>query len=201
MAKSRIIALTLIIAGLAIALLINHRLSQIPAPETTELIDVFAATADTHVADTPLLTYLPGQIITTPTDQFYALRTTGPTNAPIFNLDVNSQLKIVATDGNDITVDLITGRLVIDGQVTVVVRNNKIVVDGVVTLVNYSWLNKMDVDVLSGSANLSNSPYSTTITSGNAISFDTLTPSPAAPTTFSVDAGSVKAFYDWALGR
>lgn len=203
------IGLSTIIIALSIFFLIGHRLGYFWAggdgviiPESTELIDVFAATTDSHAADTPLLTWLPGEIITTPADQFYALRTNGPTNAPIFNLDVNTQLKIIATAGDDITVDLITGRLVIDGKVTVVVRDTSIAVDGVATLVNYSWLNKMDVSVLSGSASIHQGQYSTILQDGHAVSLDTLTPFEAIkPTTFSVDAISVKSFYDWALGR
>ncbi len=203
------ISLTVIIITLAIIVLVGHRLGYFWAggdgvitPETTELIDVFAATTDSHAADTPLLTWLPGEIISTPTDQFYALRTNGPTNAPIFNLDVNSQLKIVSTDGDNITVDLITGRLVVDGKVTVVVRDTSIAIDGVATLVNYSWLNKMDVSVLSGSANIHQGQYSSLVKDNHAVSLDTLTPFEAIkPTTFSVDAASVKTFYDWALGR
>ncbi len=203
------IGLAVIIVTLAIIFLVGHRLGYFWAggdgvitPVTTELIDVFAATDNSHAADTPLLTWLPGEIISTPVDQFFALRTNGPTNAPIFNLDVNSQLKIISTQGDDITVDLITGRLVIDGKVTVVVRDTTINIDGIATLVNYSWLNKMDVSVLSGSANIHQGQYSSIVNSDHAVSLDTLTPFEAIkPTTFSVDAASVKTFYDWALGR
>ncbi|HCC83854.1 TPA: hypothetical protein DEP96_03315 [Candidatus Uhrbacteria bacterium] len=203
------IGLAVIIVVLAVVILAGHRLGYFWAggdgvitPETTELIDVFAATTDSHQADTPLLTWLPGEIITTPADQFFALRTNGPTNAPVFNLDVNSQLKIVKTDGDNITVNLITGRLVIDGRVTVAVRDTSIAVDGITTIVNYSWLDTMDVSVLAGSANIHQGQYSTVVKENHAVSLDTLAPfEEIKPTIFSIDADTVKTFYDWALGR
>jgi hypothetical protein len=209
MTNRRTITLIACIVSLATLLLVGNRLGYFWAggdsviePETTELIDVFAATSNSHAADTQLTTYLPGEIISTPADQFFALRTNGPTNAPVFNLDINSQLKIVETAGDDITINLITGRLVVDGRVTVVVRDTTISLDGIATLVNYNWLEKMDVSVLSGTATIHQGQYSTVVRDNHAVSLDTLPPfNEIKPTSFSLDATSVKVFYDWALGR
>ena len=44
------------------------------------------------------------------------------------------------------------GRVVVDGDVTLTARDVKIVTDGVVSIVHFSWLNTMNVSVISGTA-------------------------------------------------
>ncbi len=95
------------------------------------------------------------------------------------------------------------GRVVVDGDVTLTARDVKIVTDGVVSVVHFSWLNTMNVSVISGTATVDQGgKFSATVTAGNAVTVDTLPPYDAiAPTLFSLDTENVKAFYDWALGR
>lgn len=90
-----------------------------------------------------------------------------------------------------------TGRVLIDGNVTLTVRDISVTTHGVVTLVHYSWLNKLDVKVLDGSADIRQGEYSSTVTTNNAVGIDTLPPySAIAPTVLNTAA---IPFYEWAL--
>lgn len=112
-----------------------------------------------------------------------------------FALDSNTTLTM---DGERFRFDV--GRVVIDGSATLTIRDVTITTSGVVTLVHYSWLNKVDVMVIDGKADVRQGTYSSTITTGNAVAVDTLPPYDAlSPTTFNLEASSAAAFYDWAL--
>ena len=95
------------------------------------------------------------------------------------------------------------GRVVVDGDIVLTARDVKITTHGTVSAVHFSWLNTMNVSVIDGSATIDQGgQYFSTVTSGNAVTVDTLTPYDAiSPTAFNLDADSVKAFYDWALQR
>ena len=90
--------------------------------------------------------------------------------------------------------------MVIDGYATLAIRDVTIATSGVVTLVHYSWLNKVDVMVIDGRADIRQGSYSSTVTTGNAVAVDTLPPYDAlSPTTYNLEASSAAAFYEWAL--
>lgn len=109
-----------------------------------------------------------------------------------FSLDHDTLLSV---DGDRFRFD--TGRVVADGSATLTVRDVAVMTDGVVTLVHYSWLDKLDVKVLEGSASVRQGDYTSTVSAGNAVSIDTLPPYDAiAQTTFNTDANP---FYEWAL--
>lgn len=120
--------------------------------------------------------------------------------ATTFTLDENTDISIVRDDASNPVVSLVTGRAVIDGEITVSIRDIKIFTSGVVTLVHYSWLDKVDLKVISGSAEIRQGTYSSTVTAGNAVAIDTLPPYDAiAPTEVNLEAESVRAFYENAL--
>lgn len=183
--------LAAVVGILAVTFLVFQRIQNAPERVRVTLLENYfesgiASTDDCAAAE------VPHQMATCNYDARYQYD-----NATIA-LAANSTL----VDGGD-HVRFDVGRVVVDGNVTLTARDVKITTDGVVSVVHFSWLNIMNVNVVSGTATVrQGDAYSTTVTAGNAVTVDTLPPYDAiAPTLFSLDADNVKAFYDWALGR
>lgn len=182
-----IIGVTLVTAA-CIALLVNQRLQTAPQMDTITLIDTFCSaelSADDCWQDA---SHESAYEMRAPTNHYREYLAGEVT----FLLDQNTFL---TADGEHYRFD--TGRVIVDGQATLTVRDVAVQTNGLVTLVHYSWLDKLDVKVIQGSANIRQSGYSSTVSESNAVSIDTLPPYTAiAPTTFSTDT---VPFYNWAL--
>lgn len=114
-------------------------------------------------------------------------------------LDENTEA--VFTDGREgqLAITLIQGRMVVDGPVTVHVRQTDITVNGKATLVHYSWLYQLDVHPFNGDFTHTRKGESITYTS--AVSADTAAPYEQTKTDidFNLTSESVSRFYTWAL--
>ncbi|MBI1907989.1 hypothetical protein HYS28_01050 [Candidatus Uhrbacteria bacterium] len=187
MRNTTTIAATVVLALLVTGLLVKNRLDTAPHTQDITLITTFCTTEETADAcwqDTEA----PAHELRS-SEYVYREYLVGDTR---FLLDTNT---LLSQDGERFRFD--TGRVVIDGDATLTVRDVMIAVDGAATLVHYSWLNKVDVKVLRGTAYVTQGTYTADVRAGNAISIDTLPPYDAiAPTTFNTDA---VPFYDWAL--
>lgn len=87
------------------------------------------------------------------------------------------------------------GRVVVQGSVIIHVRDLAFSTTGAMSLVNYGWLNRVDVLAMTGEAK----EASTIIPQGSAMSFDTLPPYESSTgIEFNTQSPSVKAFYDFA---
>lgn len=180
------ITLVGIISAAAIGLLVWNRLESAPAPQA---ISVIRTTQEDPTSICPQPDPTRQQLFSC--GDFIEYRVNDSTVA----LTPDA---VVTVDGEHLRFD--TGRIVVKGKTLLTVRDVAVQTDGTVTLVHYSWLNTLDVKVLEGSAAVRQGEYSTTVTEGNAVSIDTLTPYEViAPTTFNIDAASVKEFYDWAI--
>ena len=92
------------------------------------------------------------------------------------------------------TLTLHGGRIVVTGPVIIHVRNLAFSTTGAMSLVNYSWLNRVDVLAMEGEAK----EGATIISRSSAMSFDTLQPyEPSKTIDFNIVTPSVKAFYDF----
>lgn len=179
-----------VIALLSTGLLVWQRLDKAPERETITLINTFCTAS------------LPDDTCwSTDEDTPYTLETTAniyreyQVGETLITLDNNTSL--TAEDGR---FRFDSGRIVVNGEGVFTVRDVKVTTQGVVTLVHYSWLNKVDVMVIDGSADIRQGSLTTTVKNGNAVSVDTLPPYDAlSPTTFNLNASSAKPFYDWAL--
>lgn len=190
--------LATIVVLLSITLLVGNRLGATWAGgdgivERGEISDIVFFGADCYV---PSNDSQREHAITCP-DQYLRFHFADTT----FALDENTDVSIIQNDVKNPVVNLLTGRAVIRGNMTVVTRNIKIHINGTATLVHYSWQNIIDVLVLDGTATIEQgNAASSTITTGNAVHIDTLPPYDAiSPTTLDIAGENVKAFYEWAI--
>ena len=86
------------------------------------------------------------------------------------------------------------GRIVVQGPLTLYVRELEYSIPGRATLVNYGWLNRLDVFAIDGDV----TQRSTVVPSGSATRFDTLSPydDPEAIETKYAE-GAAADFYSW----
>ena len=110
-------------------------------------------------------------------------------------LDENTALVVTDDRQGKETLTMDGGRIVVQGPAVIHVRDLIFSTTGVMSLVNYSWLNRVDVLSMTGDAKQG----STSISQGRATSFDTLPPyEPSTSIDFNTQSSSVKAFYDFA---
>lgn len=188
---TKVLAAIVVIA--AVSFLVYQRVTSAPdRPDITLLEAYYDAPPYTSPDETCPASTVPSQLATC---EYYARYQVG---GAAIALENNS----VLTDGGD-HLRFDTGRVVVDGNLTLTARDVKIITDGIVSIVHFSWLNTMNVSVMSGSATVDQGgQFFTSVSAGNAVTIDTLTPyDPIVKTEFNLDAESVKEFYDWALER
>lgn len=109
-------------------------------------------------------------------------------------LDENTQLVVANSREGAEALTFYGGRIVVQGPMTVHVRDKVFSISDRASLVNYGWLSKLDVYAIAGDVTES----STVVPSGTAVRFDTLTPYDAAETIDENYANSSAAgFYGW----
>lgn len=188
MQNVKAIAGVTLVATICITLLIIQRLQTAPQMETITLVDTYCSADLTADACWQNASHETAYEMRTPADHYREYQA----GAVQFLLDQNTWL---TADGERYRFD--TGRVVVNGQATLTVRDVAVQTDGLVTLVHYSWLNKLDVKVIQGSADIRQGDYTSTVSEGNAVGIDTLPPYDAiAPTKINTEA---VPFYDWAL--
>lgn len=113
-------------------------------------------------------------------------------------MDENTQLVVAENRAGSEALTFYGGRIVVQGPTTIHVRELTFTVAGRASLVNYGWLSKLDVYVISGDV----TEASTELASGTAQRFDTLAPYDDAEdirTNFA--DSSAAAFYAWVEGN
>lgn len=110
-------------------------------------------------------------------------------------LDEKTALVVADDRQGKETLTMDGGRIVVQGSVIIHVRDLAFSTTGTMSLVNYSWLNRVDVLAMTGEARQG----SIIIPQSSATSFDTLPPyEPSKTIDFNTQNPSVKAFYDFA---
>lgn len=182
-----------ILAVIAAGLLVAERIATQPERPDVALVEAYYdAPPYTSPDETCPASIVIGQLATC---EYFARYQVGDAKIALEN---NTTL---AEAGDHLRFDI--GRVVVDGNLVLTARDVKVTTDGVVSVVHFSWLNTMNVSVISGSAIVDQGgQYLSTVTVGNAVTVDTLPPYDAINTTeFNLNAENVNAFYDWALGR
>lgn len=109
-------------------------------------------------------------------------------------MDENTSLVVTDHSQGSEALTFYGGRIMVEGFTTLHVRELELNISGKATLVNYSWLNRLDVYAIDGDL----SGASTVVASGNAVRFDTLVPydDPEAIEA-NYKESSAAAFYTW----
>lgn len=188
---TKVLAAVVIIA--AIGFLVYQRVTSAPVrPDITLLEAYYDAPPYTSPDETCPPSSVIGQLATC---EYFARYQVGDAKIALENKTT------LAEAGDHLRFDI--GRVVVDGNLVLTARDVKVTTNGVVSVVHFSWLNTMNVSVISGSAIVDQGgQYLSTVTVGNAVTIDTLPPYDAINATeFNLHAENVNAFYDWALGR
>lgn len=67
-------------------------------------------------------------------------------------LDERTEVKLIDARAGRLTVDVLQGRIIATGPLTVTTREVKTIVDSPTSFVHYSWLNKIEVATINGDA-------------------------------------------------
>ncbi len=114
-------------------------------------------------------------------------------------LDLDTQIELVSLNENDPVIRVIQGRAVLDGQFTVITRETRVETNGQVSFVHYSWLDQVELGILSGTALLRQADAldEARLLESGGLSFSTLAPYPDTIIPFTPEHSSAKAFYAW----
>ncbi|MEK9155379.1 MAG: hypothetical protein AAB839_01900 [Patescibacteria group bacterium] len=114
-------------------------------------------------------------------------------------IDENTALVITNDREGSESLAFYTGRIVVNGPVTIQARDLDFSTTGSMTLVNYGWLQRIDALVTEGIGVMNLEGAVTSLDSGKAMSFDTVPPYDTAKSIdFNTSIESINAFYDWA---
>jgi hypothetical protein len=111
-------------------------------------------------------------------------------------LDLDTQIELVSLNENDPVTRVIKGRAVLDGQFTVITRETRVETNGQVSFVHYSWLDELDLGVISGTVQIQ-TPESTVNLETGGLKIKTLAPYTSESIPFAPETSSAKAFYAW----
>ena len=126
------------------------------------------------------------------TDQFQIGSTT------VF-LDENTEVKIVNSIPGEETINVIQGRVVVKGDVTIEVRELDFQVSGTTSFVHYSWLNEIDVMNIDGSVAIDIDGAQETVEPNTSAHLSTLPPYELTKTTLDLNTSYAAAFYERVL--
>ncbi|MBU4314934.1 hypothetical protein KJ673_00845 [Patescibacteria group bacterium] len=132
-----------------------------------------------------------GEIMTTSDD--YAVFNID--NSTVY-LSKNTQVKLVDGRQGNIDLQLIQGRIVLDGNANISVREVNISTKGQVSVVHYSWLDEIEAAPIIGLATVQYSDQSRFL-DPQAIRMSTLDPYATEFIDFNPSQSSEKDFYDW----
>jgi hypothetical protein len=109
-------------------------------------------------------------------------------------MDENTSLVVADSREGIETLTFYGGRIVVNGPVTLHVRDLTFAISNKGTFVNYSWLNRLDVFAIEGDV----LGTSAIVSSGTAVRFDTLVPYDDSETiNANYKESSAAAFYSW----
>ncbi len=117
-------------------------------------------------------------------------------------LDENTALIVTNNRISEESLSIRGGRIVSSGPVKITNRDTTFSSTGLMTIVDYSWLNRVDVLAIDGDAFVIQSALSITVPINSAMSFDTILPYEAPKMVeFNRDSASTIDFYNWASRR
>lgn len=115
-------------------------------------------------------------------------------------MDSNTDVKLVDGREENITINVVQGRVVAIGQLTIETRDLKTVIDGTTSFVHYSWEDRIEIAAVAGAAYLERNGEQIDLT-GRAISTSTLPPYVDEDITFDPENSSAAEFYDSAFSE
>ena len=111
-------------------------------------------------------------------------------------MDSRTEILLNNLHEDNLVIQLIQGHAVVHGSLEVTTRDTTIETLGLLSITHYSWLDKIDVAILDGSATITTPEYQKTLDT-RALSFSTLPPYTAESQPFKLDADAKVEFYDW----
>lgn len=113
-------------------------------------------------------------------------------------MDQDTQVKLIDGRTDQETIQVLQGRVVVEGDLTIEVRALDLEISGVTSFVHYSWLNEIDIANISGTTRLTREDRSELIE--RALKTTTLPPYTDESISFEPNQSSAAEFYNWALG-
>ncbi len=110
-------------------------------------------------------------------------------------LDKNTEVKIIDGREGQLTINVIQGRVVVDGALTIATREMRTKIDGCASFVHYSWLNEAEIAPMSGTVRLNRDERIETLTD-RAIKTSTLEPYDDETIEFNPKSSSAAEFYE-----
>lgn len=109
-------------------------------------------------------------------------------------LDENTQIKILDGRKDQLTINVIQGRVVADGELTISIRETRTVFDGRISFVHYSWLNEIEIAPIEGITKLIRDDKIETLTN-QALRTTTLEPYTGEVIEFDPESSNAAEFY------
>ncbi|MCH8049276.1 hypothetical protein IH979_01020 [Patescibacteria group bacterium] len=138
--------------------------------------------------------YRRGQTISTGDEQWLFVRF----GEADFWMYEDTQVKLIDGRKDQLKINVIQGRVIVEGPITIEVRELDLVIDGIASFVHYSWLNEIEVVSIEGEARLIREDRTEGI-SGQALKTTTLAPYVDETITFDPALSEAADFYQWAL--
>ncbi len=132
-----------------------------------------------------------GEIMTT-TDEYAAFKVGGS----IVYLSENTELKLVDGREEQVDLQLIQGRIVLEGDSNVSIREIDVSTQGVVSIVHYSWLDQIEVATIENQTSIKFDDQMITL-ENESILMSTLAPYTTEYIEFDPKESSEVEFYDW----
>jgi hypothetical protein len=114
-------------------------------------------------------------------------------------LDENTEVKIIDGREGQLTVNVIQGRVVLKGEITVSTRDLRTHFNGTGAFVHYAWDDRIQIISIDGSAILERADQEEIIT-GRMLTTTTLEPYTDEFSIFDIETSSARYFYESALG-
>lgn len=115
-------------------------------------------------------------------------------------LDESTEVKLINGIPGEETIQVLQGRVVVDGPLTIEVRELDLEINGTVSFVHYSWLDEIEIAVIQGEAMLTRPDQRETLTD-TALKTTTLQPYIDEIIEFNPETSEAAAFYEIVLPR
>ena len=114
-------------------------------------------------------------------------------------LDENTQVKIINSINGQETMNVIQGRVVVQGPVTIKVREVDVGLNGTTSFVHYSWLDEVDILNIDGTVTVHAEETERTLAPGEGARMNTIPPYTFLLSTLDLEASSAAGFYEKTL--
>jgi len=117
-----------------------------------------------------------------------------------FWMDENTEVKLVDGREDSLEINVVQGRVVVIGSMTIKTREVATLIDGVAAVVHYSWLDELEVANVFGSVDVATPETASILPEGVMLRIDTLSPYEFTDDYFVPEDSSAYEFYTEALG-